>query len=88
MVTEIRGVDGFGLNLKDFSKILGKKFACGNSLITDEATDEKVVQLLGDVDEDDLIDAIKDVRFSYFHQLLPINIYDKIPYYLSFMYQF
>lgn len=59
MVTEIRGVDGFNLNLKDFSKTLGKKFACGNSLITDEATGEKVVQLLGDVDEDELMGAIQ-----------------------------
>ena len=62
MVTEIRGVDGFNLNLKDFSKKLGKKFACGNAIITDEATEEKIVQLLGDIDEDDLIEAIQKVR--------------------------
>ena len=58
MVTEISGLDGFGLNLKDFSKKLGKKFACGNSLIKDENTGESLVQLLGDVDEDDFMHAI------------------------------
>lgn len=59
MVTQISGVDGFGLNLKEFSKKLGKKFACGNSVIHDEVLGENVVQLLGDVDEDDFISAIK-----------------------------
>lgn len=60
MVTQVNGLDGFGLNLKEFSKKLGKKFACGNSVVHDEVLGENVVQLLGDVDEEDFIMAIKN----------------------------
>jgi density-regulated protein DRP1 len=59
IVTEINGLDGFGLNLKDFVKKMGKKFACGNSVVRNEETGENIAQLLGDVDEDALLDAIR-----------------------------
>ena len=59
MVTQISGLDSFGINLKDFSKKLGKKFACGNAIVKDEVTDEQVVQLLGEIDEDDLMEIIE-----------------------------
>uniref|UniRef100_A0A7S3J7S9 SUI1 domain-containing protein n=1 Tax=Euplotes harpa TaxID=151035 RepID=A0A7S3J7S9_9SPIT len=59
MVTEINGLDGYGLNLKDFSKKMGKKFACGNSVVRNDETGDNFVQLLGDVDEDALLETIK-----------------------------
>ena len=59
IVTEINGLDGFGLNLKDFVKKMGKKFAWGNSVVRNEETGENIAQLLGDIDEDALLDAIR-----------------------------
>ena len=60
MVTEVSGLDGYTLNLKDFSKKLGKKFACGNALIKSEDTGEQLVQFLGDIDEDAFMIAVEN----------------------------
>lgn len=60
MVTEIYGLDGYGLNLKDLAKKLGKKFACGNSMIKSEDTGESIVQFLGDIDEDAFMIAVSN----------------------------
>ena len=59
MVTTMHGIDGFGINLKDFTKKLGKKFACGNAVVKEEGTEELIAQFLGDIFEDDLMMALK-----------------------------
>lgn len=74
MVTTVHGLDGYGLNLKDIAKKLGKKFACGNSAIKDEESGEQIIQILGDIDEDELVEALKEecpdvskATFSFAH---------------------
>lgn len=58
--TTVYGLANSGINLKEFSKKLGKKFACGNALIIDEESGEQVVQLLGDIDEELLMKSIEN----------------------------
>jgi translation initiation factor 1 (eIF-1/SUI1) len=57
-VTCIYGLDGFDFNIKDLSKHLGKKFACGNGILKDDFTEENLIQLLGDCDEEELKEAM------------------------------
>lgn len=59
MVTTVHGIGNSGINLKEFSKKLGKKFACGNAIVIDEESGEQIVQLLGDIDEGDLMKTIE-----------------------------
>jgi translation initiation factor 1 (eIF-1/SUI1) len=44
----IVGLELYGVNLKDISKIMGKKFACGGSVLADDKYGE-CVQVQGDI---------------------------------------
>ena len=57
-VSNIRGLELFGISLKDAAKALGKRFACGASIVKEEEAGIKFKQIVvqGDVEYD-----IKDV---------------------------
>lgn len=63
-VTAIEGVDGYGLNIKDIAKALGKKFACGNSIKKTDAGD-LYIQLMGDPEEDELVAALQKAEEKF-----------------------
>lgn len=62
VVSIIKGLDGYDLNMKDIAKALGKHFACGNSIVKDKETGERVIQLNGDVDDADILVELKQYR--------------------------
>lgn len=57
-VTHIKGLEAFGLDLKQVAKRCASKFACGCSVVSNPAGYEEVV-IQGDV-VDDLLDFIPD----------------------------
>jgi translation initiation factor 1 (eIF-1/SUI1) len=57
-VTVIYGLDKFGVKLGDAAKAMGKKFACGSSVVKN-AQNEDEINVQGDV-LDDLVDFLKE----------------------------
>ena len=59
-VTMISGLHTFEVNLKDASKALGKRFACGNSVV-DEKDKGQSIQLGGELNGEQFVECMKEL---------------------------
>mmetsp|Transcript_120090 Transcript_120090/g.233936 ORF Transcript_120090/g.233936 Transcript_120090/m.233936 type:complete len:266 (-) Transcript_120090:125-922(-) len=57
-VTNVHGLDGFGVNMEDVAKKFKKKFACGCAVVKDNAGCD-LVEIQGDFEEE-VVDALCD----------------------------
>lgn len=51
MISTVVGLQHYGINLKDMSKIMGKKFACGAAFVPDDEKYGECIQVQGDIEK-------------------------------------
>ena len=59
-VTMISGLHTFDVSLKDASKALGKRFACGNSVVEEKEKGQSI-QLGGELSEEQFVECVKEL---------------------------
>mmetsp|Transcript_35899 Transcript_35899/g.40824 ORF Transcript_35899/g.40824 Transcript_35899/m.40824 type:complete len:194 (+) Transcript_35899:152-733(+) len=57
-ITSIAGLPSFGINMKDAAKAMGKKFACGASVVKSNSGGGDTVDVQGDIDLDVITDYL------------------------------
>ena len=51
VISNVTGMQNYGVPMKDMAKLMGKKFACGSAYVPDDEKYGECIQVQGDIEE-------------------------------------